>query len=484
VVSPNSAEDAASSGGSRRIELAAVLARLLSSAAQGDLEVARSQREIIAGLGPTPLLKARLDGIVSGRIGVTMLEALFFVQPQAELPLERIARCAATALKTVGELLQRHPPLIWVDFSRGSEQMNSTHAEIPGVRRMSFSVDLFAEPDWESVVWHECAHAMLLANCRFLDEGWAVWCQYQYCADTQYPIAREELECFELPESIAGIPIVGLLRGGEGDYTFHRLSRDEDEQRAIYVRALRFFDTLRSSVGWSALCAAYDRVYEGADPVHELNALCNGSVVSLEPGGVPTIDGIDRAFRALRCQAKFCDADPFIALVRAYVERHTEDSRAFQLLGRLLGYTMLAPRSRRQAADAAAELRRVIARLAELDPRAPLERIFRAYLVIRDVLDAMQADEMGAVNLVAVAERYMLDAEIDAPENGDVRLAMARFELNRPTPDRIAALEHLAIAARDPECAEEALAIAATLSRLARRTSSHTRASGLLPGGG
>jgi hypothetical protein len=470
-------------------DFADLLQQLLRAASQSDLISAGPLLSVFLKLGPAPLLKRRLEAIASGRLSVVAGEHAYYLSPPPELPLVQIYQTIDHAVGQLRELLGRPAPMLWVDFHDGLAQTNATTADIPGVRRLSFSKKLFATTGWESVVWHECGHALLQSGCRFLDEGWAVWCEYRFAEHTDYPMTADALSTYEPPQIIHGLPIIGLLRYGTRDLTFQRLVTSDEEQRAIYVRAYRFFDRLQTRAGLAAVASAFDTIADGADPVATLNPLCGGSVSLVELPLQPTIDGIDRVFRAMRVDSQFAPVEPFIALARVHANQG--DAQALRLLGRLLGYSILSTGAAGRQPDPAAmaELDSVVRQLLTIEEWDPIVKILQAQIALRDALLASfdkrkvsQSERDDAViDLVSVAERHLLDAELLAPADGDVRLARARLEMNRLIPDRAAALEHLSIAARDPKCTEEAVAVAASLATLTTYRNVHSVTQGRAP---
>jgi hypothetical protein len=428
---------------------------------------ARQALATLLRLHPATTLRARLNAMISAPGSVRRIGHIFVIGAPTDVPLEQLCSAIARFTTDIARDIGRSVPVLWIEFNKGSPNSNFTYADFPGVRRMSFSRDLFTRdaPVWLSLVCHECAHAMLMARCRFLDEGWAVWCQYAYTDGSVYPATKEELDTFSLPPVIATMPIAAVLRSSMDDMTFRRLARTDDEQRAVYVRACRFFDALRSRLGLPAVADLFERLWEGADPLAELNRAGGKSVAALEPFASPTMQAADRVFRALRCSDALGAAQTVIPFVRTYLASHPDDCETWKVLGRMLGEALSsAGRKGMDTRPIMLDLATVRERLAGFRKDDPHVSLLRMYEVLGEVFVAQAIDDTRRSKaLAAIAERHLLEAEARGNGNADVALTQARFELRKPAPDRASILEFLALAARDADCLEEAVALATSL---------------------
>ena len=169
-----------------------------------------------------------------------------------------------------------------VEFRAAAAYDNLVCWDTLGNRRIELSRRLFSKRDWKSIVWHEVGHAVLMSGRRFLDEGWAVWCQYSSKEYTYFPVSIDREGQFVVPDRIAELPLSGLLTNVGTDLYFSEIVENEGEWVGVYIRAYRLIRNLASVVGLAAVGNLFDGIFEGGDAVELLEQLMEMSIGALE----------------------------------------------------------------------------------------------------------------------------------------------------------------------------------------------------------
>lgn len=441
-------------------DLAALAGALLESAARRTFSRAAAHRATMARLHLLAGEGRALDAIARGGLPVLRSGNTFYTRIPLGDHTEAVTPCFDEALRDLGAITGRAPPLIWVDFSDLPAHASATRRETPGFCKIVLSNELLAGPYWRATIWHECAHALVSAHCRFLDEGWAVWCQYRSGAPSLFPATLQDAERLDLERSIAEAPLEGLLRFDGADAAFRDLAENDDEQVAIYLRAFRLVGAVIENAGGTQVADMFDRVARGDDAAAILRNLAPDAMAADEAR--VSLAGIDRAFRWLRS----CSAEAgavFLPRVRAMLERAPDCAEAWELRGRMAASLMLN-RAPHERADLLQELDVVIGRLETLKPSNAIAEMLRG---LQAVAQVGLAPEALLVSVLARAEAHLVRARDLKGDDGDVNIALARMEMKKPffwTADRASALIYLADAAADPRCRWEAVSLSGQLS--------------------
>jgi hypothetical protein len=457
-------------------DLAARLERLLLAAACDDHKVANDDAAIFARLHLSPSSNRILRAIADGAVRIFYFDGIYVADPPSPTWLVEPGRAIKRSRDFLASELGRAVPVTWIDFHDASPYSNFTRIELGGVRHVTFSKSLLEAPDWESLVWHEVAHATLISNCRYLDEGWATLCQYRFGPATNFPLAASELGSFVIPDTIANISTADLLRYSGHDLAFGDLTHDEVERRAIFVRAHRFVDVLFRRLSSVAFCSLFDRVWAGEEPRSVVEEVAECGLELLDPGErslrrqeTPATDTspveeracgdmgkIRSALVAARVAGGSEELLGHLEILRSHVAKYKQDRTASRLRGQIIAELVL--KAARVGENAELWLR------TELD--VVIEDLERQNAVAGAEL--LRAQKATAALLIsppllkgrhmAAAQRHFEKAKSLAPNDGDLMLAFAKFELGKPRlmGARARALEYLNVAANDPNCREEA----------------------------
>ncbi|MES1202069.1 MAG: hypothetical protein ABUS57_11555, partial [Pseudomonadota bacterium] len=327
---------------------------------------------------------------------------------------------------------------------------------------LTLSSELFSSDAWRATVWHECGHALLTANCRFLDEGWGVWCQYKSGHPSFFPAPPDEAAEAEIAPSIAAMPLEGFLAFDAADPAFRDIAESDDEQISLYLRGYRLVAALIETAGCARLADAFDQISKGAEALAALKQLSRAAVAAEQQQ--VTLAGIDRAFRWLRSREPKAGA-AFIPLVRKAVEAEPMSLEALELLGRMVGSLALnLPPGQTSRASLVEELEGIIQRLDAIDAQNAIAEMLRGLHTISQIGLVPGALLMS---ISSKAEAHLQKAREMKVEDGDLNIALARMEIKKPfswVADRANALGYLATAAADPKCRWEAISIASFLS--------------------
>jgi hypothetical protein len=403
-----------------------------------------------------------VQAIGAGAMPVVRRGDVFVTRLPLDAPVEEFFDCMEHALQFLGDATSRQAPLLWVDFQDTPAHVNASRRDIPGFCCLTLSSELFASTAWRPTIWHECGHALVSGNCRFLDEGWAVWCQYQSGQPSFFPAMREEADEGDIAASIAEIPLEGFLRFDGADPAFRDIAESDDEQIAIYLRGYRLVSSLIKAAGCAPLAAAFEQIKAGADPLAVLAELAPSAIADEEAR--ITLEGVDRAFRWVRSRHHKAGA-LFIPRVRRIVEAEPNGVEAWELLGRLIGSLALnlAPGdpARARLVD---ELDTIVQKLESLQPGSAMAEMLRGLHIVSQIGLVPGALLMS---VSTKAEAHLLRARDLQSSDGDLNIALARMEMKKPfswVADRANALAYLANAAEDPKCRWEALFLTSSLS--------------------
>ena len=438
-------------------DFGARLERLLLRAAEGDRTASAADAAAFARVALWPYVTRRLEAISSGEEPVVRVARIYVVGQEDRGAVDRLCGELQSAVTAICAVAGRAAPAVWVDLHDGWAFTNTTQVEFPGIARINLARALFDEPSWESTVWHEAGHACVISGCRFLDEGWAVWCQYLSDAYHVFPADKAEAATRPLPPSVSALPLEVLLRfrgAGEG---FEELCGAPEDHEAIYLRAHRFVGGVIETQGVPALAALFDRVRRGEDPVELFGDLAG--VEGPSELAESSIQDIDRVARITRGNAEFQAMAALLARGRALAQARP-DAQHLRLLGRLVCMTGLANVPGLPRSDLLGEIDGVIRKLADLSAADPYIPLFRGQRALMEMLDA-KPNRRGELIQQSWAEFHRAHA-ID-PDNGDVLISMAIAELHTPAMfggKRAKAVDWLARAARQPELRDEVAGIA------------------------
>lgn len=443
-------------------DLCALVGSLFESAARGNFAGAARLYAACDALHLLPYARKSLTAIAGGSLAVVRRGTLFYTRIPLAAPAEELFACIERAVQILGELVGRDPPVMWIDFQDIPPYANTIRRDVEGLCHLTLSSELFSSDAWRATAWHECGHALLSANCRFLDEGWGVWCQYKSGYPSFFPASPEEAAEGEIAASIAAMPLEGFLGFDAADPAFRDIAESDDEQISLYLRGYRFVASLIEASGCGRVADAFDQIASGADALAVLTQL-SPAAVAAEQQRV-TLAGIDRAFRWLRSRESKAGA-AFIPLVRKALEAEPMSVEALELLGRMVGSLALnLPPGQMSRAGLVDELEGIIQRLDAIDAQNAIAEMLRGLHTISQIGLVPGALLMSISNK---AEAHLVKAREMKAEDGDLNIALARLEMKKPfswVADRANALFYLATAAADPRCRWEAVSIASFLS--------------------
>lgn len=449
-------------------DLCALVGALLESAAQQDCERAERYAAACETLNILPHARRSLWAIAKGSLAVTRRETVFCTRIPLDAPAEDLFSCIDHALLTLGEAIGRPPPLLWVDFQDIPFYANSIRRDVAGLCCLTLSSELFADGSWRPTIWHECGHALLSANCRFLDEGWALWCQYKSGHPSYFPVPHEEAMEGEIELAVAEIPLDGFLRFDAADPAFRDIVESDDEQIAVFLRGYRLVTALIAAAGCAGLASAFDKIAGGANAKAVLSDLSPATIAADEAR--VSLAGIDRAFRWLRSREPRAGA-AFIPAARRIVEEEPARLEAWEVLGRLVGSLVLnIPPGQASRAALVEELEAIVAQLEGLDPGNAIAEMLRGLHTVSQIGLVPSA---LLISVAKKAEDHLLKARGMKTEDGDLNIALARLEMKKPfswVADRASALAYLATAAADPRTRWEAVSVASLLSTAPNET--------------
>jgi ABC-2 type transport system ATP-binding protein len=450
-------------------DLAAILERLLLSASAGDFKEAELDARVFERIGYSVDANRALLQIARGEARVTAIGGVYIVGAPESVSADQVGKVINDARIALADFLRLEGKSIWVDFNPGPPHANATRLELVTVPRITLSRQLFDRPDWRSVLWHETAHATLSARNRFLDEGWAVWCQFRFSPETSYPALVGESTVVQLAPEIEEMPLSVLLEYKGRDLTFSDLATSESARRSIYVRAFRFVSAVYEKVGVGGLTGLYDRVSKGERVASVIEDVCGVSPEELEELSrrpQPAARQISRT--AKRCDlaaARLALADARIGGRCSTLEHELEllrrvsldhDAPRLRLIGLMRAETAISAARAGHVPTSSIldELDEAIVAVFRSGDRAGAE-LLKAQQAVVALLTSVNA--LGKAKQVEKAQRYYERAESLAPQDGEVALSFAVFELNKPFAFRNVdrAVELLKCAMREPACVKE-----------------------------
>jgi len=257
-------------------DLGAILERLLLSAALGDFTAAKSDAKVFERLGFAARALSILSKVAHGEVPVVVAGPVYVVDAPGAVDTEALGATLNDARIELARMINRPPKVTWVDFHDGPAYANITRLELPGVARISLSRQFQVQSDWPAILWHEAAHATMFAGVRFLDEGWAVWCQAKSGVKSEFPVRNTDLETYSLAAQIEAMPLPRLLAYSGPDLIFGDLATSDHEWRSIYVRAYRFFRAIHAKLGMGGVVTVFEALSkERQDITGTLRRICN-----------------------------------------------------------------------------------------------------------------------------------------------------------------------------------------------------------------
>ena len=416
-------------------------------------------------LGLWPGIVRQLEAIAAGHIPISGSNGIFFLAPPPGFAVDDVADCLATAINELSYHTRRKSPLVYVDFDPAPFGRNETKIEFPGARRLTLRATLDKDPAWPSTIWHEAAHIIASCGCRFLDEGWAVWCQYQFTNLSRFPVPHEDVANAKISADVAAIPLLALLEQKGGDPLFRDIVADDVETRSLYLRAYRYFDRLQQGFGLEAVASAFDRVLDGGNATDVIGREFGAAALRCEPDAQkPSLAGVERGLRSAR--TRMASEREFSVLANTLEEipgASRSDNAYLRLSGLILMARLMRPQTEFRRKQLFAELSDVAQQVVKSGSDEALAELFAACLAVAQLFQPGDGD--FSVHLVN-ATQHILNAELLAPEDGEIKLFQARLEIGKPVVDKKLVLEHLAAAASDIGYREEASALAGRLPTL------------------
>jgi hypothetical protein len=447
-------------------EVAALVERLLDASAARDFASAQKDAAILERISHAPRAYSVLAKAANGLASVYERKGTFFIAPPANVPLEELAHTLRAALDALGELVASAPPTVFAEFHDGFGLENLTSRDSASLSRFRFSTQLFNRADWRAIVWHEVGHAILGANCRFLDEGWAVWCQLHSTERFDFPVPSTQIVAWSVPRSIDEIPVSAFLRNSGRDLTFCDIADDENERMGVYVRGQRFISSIVERYGMAALAQVFRATLESGDALACIKDAFGETPEVLDPlSPEPTLAGIDRGFRQVRMHKKRFAAEPFLEMTQRFCSREASPEALLLLAKLLINKITTAVELRAAPADMeaiTAEFDNAIERVEQI---ASGDKTCAMLKIMRNMAAAPQLAGAEFAALMINTENDMRKALQAAPNNTEILLCLARMELSKPSQyaDRAGALHFLARAAEDTEATREAVAVAQSI---------------------